>query len=224
MPPLIQRLLIHNFGLKLFSLAFAVALWIAVARDPVSVVAVEVPVEFNDIPANLEISSENIPRLQIRLRGPEHLIRRLQPSDVYAQMNLEGQTPGNRNFDITSRLIHQPNGLEVTQIIPSQLRVSFDTRMTRQVDVEPRVTGSFAQGYRIGHITANPPKVTITGPSKHVQAISSAITEPIDVSGVLEHITAVRHAYVPDPLVEVSDPEPVRVTVYIEKDSGGTKE
>ena len=40
----------------------AVGLWLAVARDPVAEVAVEVPIEFRNIPENLEISSESIPR------------------------------------------------------------------------------------------------------------------------------------------------------------------
>lgn len=218
MAPFIDRLFRHNLGLKLLSLGLAVVLWLTVARDPVTVVAVDVPVEFSNMPQNLEIGSENIPRIQIRLRGPQHDIRRLQPADVYAQVEVDGQRPGDRNFDITSRQIHQPSGLEVVQVVPSQLRVSFDTRVTRQVEVQPRVVGSFAQGYRIGSIEAIPSMVTISGPSKHIEAVNSATTDPIDVSGVLEHITALRHAYVSDPLIQVTDPEPVKVTVYIEKD------
>ena len=218
----IRSRLLHNYGLKLLSLAFAVVLWLAVARDPQAVIAVEVPIEFNNIPQNLEISSESIPRIQIRLRGPEHTIRRLQPSDVYAELELNGQKAGDHTFDITSRQIHQPLGLEVVQVVPSQIRVSFDTRMTRQVEVRPRVIGTFAQGYRIARVTTNPLTVTIGGPLKHVEAVDSAITDPVDVSGVMDRITATRQAYVSDPLVQVTDPQPVQVTVYIEKEPGET--
>jgi YbbR domain-containing protein len=213
----IRARLLHNFGLKLLSLIFAVALWLAVARDPTAVVAVEVPIEFNNVPPNLEISSESIPRVQIRLRGAEHSIRRLQPSDVYAGLELDGQKTGDHTFDITSRQIHQPLGLEVVQVVPSQIRVSFDARTIRQVAVQPRVIGTFVQGYRIGRIVASPPTVTISGPMKHVEAVDSAITDPIDVSGAMEHITVARHAYVSDPLVQVTNPGPVQVTVYLEQ-------
>jgi YbbR domain-containing protein len=217
----IRSRLLNNFGLKILSLGFAVVLWLAVARDPQAVVAVEVPIEFNNIPQNLEISSENIPRIQIRLRGPEHTIRRLQPSDVYAGLELNGQKAGDHTFDITSRQIHQPLGLEVIQVVPSQIRMSFDTSMTRQVEVRPRITGTFMQGYRIGRVTTKPLAVTISGPSKHVEAIESAITDPLDVTGVMDRITATRHAYVSDPLVQVIDTDPVQVTVYVEKNPGG---
>lgn len=209
--------LTHNLGLKLLSLGFAVVLWLAVARDPQAVVAVEVPLEFDNIPQNLEISSPSIPRIQIRFRGPEHSIRRLQPSDVYAGIELDGQNPGDHTFDITSQQIHHPGGLEVVQVVPSQIHLSFDTRMTKQVDVRPRVVGTFVQGYGIGRIVTNPLSVSISGPQRRVEAVDSAITDPIDVSGVMDHITVQRHAYVSDPLIQVTYSEPVQVTVYVEK-------
>ena len=65
MKDFLRRHVLHNFGLKLLSLALAVALWLAVTRDPVAEVAVDVPIEFHNIPQNLEISSENVPRAQI---------------------------------------------------------------------------------------------------------------------------------------------------------------
>ncbi|MGH9510574.1 MAG: CdaR family protein [Terriglobales bacterium] len=218
----IRTRLMHNLGLKIVSLGFAVVLWLSVARDPQAVVAVEVPIEFNNIPQNLEISSEDIPRIQIRLRGPERVIRRLQPPDVYAELDLDAQRAGDHTFDITSRQIHHPGTLEVVQVVPSQVRVSFDTRATRQVGVRPRVVGNFIQGYGIARIVANPATVTISGPRKHVEAVDSAITDPIDVSGAMDRITAERHAYVPDPLIQVTNPEPVQVTVYVEKDATGS--
>ena len=78
----LRRHLLHNFALKLLSLALAVALWLAVARDPVAEVAVDVPIEFHNIPANLEINSESVPRAQIWMSGPERIVRRLRAADV----------------------------------------------------------------------------------------------------------------------------------------------
>ncbi len=90
----LQRHVFHNLGLKLISLALAVGVWLAVARDPVAEVAVDVPIEFRNIPQTLEISSENIPRAQIRLRGPERVVHRLQAADVYAEIELSGVEAG----------------------------------------------------------------------------------------------------------------------------------
>jgi len=215
----LQRYVLHNLGLKLVSLALAVGLWLAVARDPVAEVAVEVPIEFHNIPQNMEISSEKIPKAQIRLRGPERAIHRLQPSDVYAEIELGTGRPGERTFDLTAQQIHQPPDLEVVQVVPSQFHMSFDVRVTRQVPVEPRVIGAFAPGYEIGSVAVDPATITITGPKKHVDAVELATTDPVDVSGAMNRAIFVRHAYASDPLIQVVNPDPVRVTVIMQKAS-----
>jgi diadenylate cyclase len=212
-----HRHVLHNFGLKLLSLALAVGLWLAVARDPVAEVAVDVPIEFHNIPENLEISSENIPRAQIRVRGPQRVVRRLQTSDVSADIELSAIKPGERTFDLTTDQIHHPSELEVVQIIPSQLHLAFDARLTRQVPVRPRVVGNFAPGYAIERIVSEPATVTVSGPEKRVEAVEAAITDSVDASGTLDRATFVRHAYVSDPLVQVMNSNPVRVTVIMEK-------
>src|SRR6266403_1330507 len=142
----------HNFGIKLLSLALAVGLWLAVTRDPVAEVAVEVPIEFRNIPENLEISTESVPRAEIRVRGPQRIVRRLQPADIYYEIELSGMRPGERTFDLPAQQVHRPRELEVVQVIPSQVHLTFDTRLTRQVPVRPRVFGIFTEGYQIGHI------------------------------------------------------------------------
>src|SRR6202035_137951 len=112
-------------------------------------VAVDVPIEFHNMPANMEISSENVSRAQIRLSGPSRMVHRLQASDVYAEVDLNGLNPGERTFDLRDEQIHRPHGFDVVQIIPSEFHVAFDRRLTRQVDVRPRVIGTFASGYSI---------------------------------------------------------------------------
>jgi len=211
-----QRHVLHNFGIKLLSLALAVGLWLAVASDPPAEVAVDVPIVFRNIPENLEISSESVPRSQIRVRGPQRVVRRLQPADIYAEIDLSGMKPGERTFDLTAQQVHQPRELEVVQVVPNQFHLIFDTRLTRQVPVRPRAFGNFAAGYQIGRLEADPSSITISGPRQRVAAVEAAITDPIDASGTMERATFVRHAYVSDPLVQVMNPNPVRVTVIME--------
>jgi YbbR domain-containing protein len=212
-----QRAVLHNLGLKLIAIVLAVGLWLAVARDPVAEVALDIPVEIRDIPPDLEISSEIVPKAQIRLRGPERIIHQLRSSDVYAAIEFSGVRTGGQTFYLTAQQIHQPAGLEVVQIVPSQFHLAFDVRLTRQVPIEPRVIGSFAQGYHIGQVVTDPTTVAITGPKARVEAVESATTDPIDVSGAMNRVISVRHAYVSDPLVQVTYAAPVRITVIMEQ-------
>jgi len=217
MKDFIRRYVTHNLGLKLISLALAVGLWLAVARDPVDEIAVEVPIEFHNVPNNLEISTESIPRAQLRLGGPERLVHRLQPSDVHVEIDLAHVTAaGQRTFDLALQRIQKPHELQVLQIVPTQIRLTFDTRLTRQVEVHPRVIGSFAAGRQIKSIAVNPPTIQISGPQQRVEAVEAAITDPIDVSGTIDHNSFVTHAYVSDPLVQVVNPGPIYVTVTME--------
>jgi YbbR domain-containing protein len=213
----LHRYVFHNLGLKLISLGLAVGVWLAVARDPVAEVAIDVAIEFHNIPENLEISSESIPRAQIRLRGPERVIHGLRPTDVSAEIELSNLKPGERTFDLTAQQIHEPPELEVVQVVPSQFHLAFDTRLTRQVPIQPRVIGTFAPGYDIERIVVDPPSITISGPKKHVDAVAAAITDPIDVSGAISQLAVRRHAYVSDPLIQVASPDPVQVTVIMRK-------
>jgi YbbR domain-containing protein len=214
---LLQRYVFAHFGYKVVSLALATGLWWAVAHDPVAEVEVTVPIEFHRIPTNLEISSLNIPQAQVRVRGPERLIHELRTQEVHVEVDLAGVKPGDRTFDLTAQQVHLPRDLEVTQVVPSQVRLGFDVGITRELEVRPRVIGTFAPGYRIARVQAEPATVTISGPRQRVQAVEAAITDPVDASGNMARGTFVTNAFVPDPLVQIVRPSPVHVTVIMEK-------
>ena len=212
----VQRAFVHNIGLKMISLLLAIGLWMAVARSPIAEVELRVPIEFHNLPENLEIDSASFTEAQIRVRGPERLVHQLQASDVHAEIDLVGVQPGERTFDLTGRYVRVPQELEVVQIIPGQFHLSFDNRFTSVVAVRPRVTGSFAAGMRLARIIADPPNVVISGPRRRVEAVEAATTDPIDVSGTMTRATFVTQAYVSDPLIQVVHPTPIHVTVIME--------
>jgi len=217
----LQRYVFANFAYKVVSLVLAVGLWVALARDPAAFVAVTVPIEFHNIPVNLEIASVNVPEAQVRVRGPERLIHDLRPQEVHVEVDLSGVRPGQRTFDLSAQQVRQPRDLEVAQVIPSQVQLTFDTSLTRQVEVRPRVVGTFASGFRIAQVVSDPGYVSISGPRQHVEAVEAAVTDPVDASGNMGRSTFVTNAFVPDPLVQIVRPSPVRVTVIMERSAAG---
>jgi|SRR5271165_2730231 len=212
-----QRVVVHNFGLKLISVLLAIGLWVVVASDPPAEVEMKVPLEFHNLAENLEIDSATFTEAQVRVRGPERVIHQLRTSDVHAEIELSGMKPGRRTFDLTAQQVKLPQELEVVQIVPSQFQLSFDTRQTRTVEVRPRVTGNFAGGERVAQVIADPPNIVITGPKRRVESVDAATTDPVDASGAMTRATFVTQAYVPDPLIQVVHPTPIRVTVIMER-------
>ena len=213
----VRRVFLHNLPLKIMSLVLATGLWYAVSREPVSEVEVSVPVEFLNVPESLELSSEHIPRAEIRVRGPARVVRDLKPSDVRAEIDLAGAQAGERTFDLRSGPIHTSRELSVVQIVPSQLHLDLDLRETRELEVRARVMGSFAQGLQVARATAEPSRVLVTGPKHHVESLEDALTDPVDASGTMHRGIFMTHVYLSDPLVQVVNPAPVQVTVIMER-------
>ncbi len=217
MSPLLRRWVLHNFWLKILSLLLATGLWLAISPDQEPAeVAVRVPIEFHHVPAHLEISSATIPDAQIRVRGPERVIRQLRSTDLHAELELADAKPGERTFDLTSQQIRLQRDLHVVQVVPGQVHLSFEMRLTRDVEIRPRVTGNFPPGLRIAKVLVDPDKITITGPQHHVEIVEAATTDPIDATGTTTQATFVTNVYIPDALVQVVKPTPVKVTVVME--------
>jgi YbbR domain-containing protein len=215
---LFKRYVVHNFSLKFLSLLLATGLWFMIARDEQPAeVAIRAPIVFQHVPEQLEISTESIPEAQIRMRGPERTIRQLKINEVQAEIDLTGVKSGERTFDLTSQQVRHPRDVEIKQIVPSQLRLAFDTRLTREVPVNPRVTGIFASGEEIVKKDCDPPRVTISGPRRHVERIDAATTDPIDATGTFGSAVFTTNVYVPDPLVQVEQATSIRVTVVVQK-------
>lgn len=218
-----QRYVLHNFVLKLMSLLLASGLWFLISPDEQPAeVAVRAPIVFQHVPSQLEISSEMIPEAQIRVRGPERVIRQLQAREIHAEIELADVQPGERTFDLTSQQVRHPRDVTVVQVVPSQLHLAFDTRLTREVEIHPRATGNFPDGEQIVKADADPPCISITGPRHHVEKIDSATTDPIDATGTRGSGVFTTNVYVSDPLVQVVQTTSIRVTVLVQKPGSTT--
>jgi YbbR domain-containing protein len=213
----IRQLFTRHFGLKLLSLAVAMLLWWTVARQPEEQVLMSVPIEFYQVPKALQFSSEVAPHVQIRVRGPAPVLRELARLDIHPVIDLSGATLGEHTYPIRASSIHMPKGAEIEQIIPAQLSLSFDRPEERVVPVRARITGSLLSGFHIVATTVVPPTVKIDGPSLRVALIDSAMTDPVDATGVIGSATFTTTVYTTDPLVKISNPQPVRVTVVTQK-------
>jgi len=215
----LRNYVLNNLALKVVALAVAVLLWWSVGRDPMIEIPMTVPLELLHAPSDLEINSTYPLQTQITVRGPERLLQGMHPSEVHAILDLEGASLGERTFDLSPQQVQVPRNARVAYIVPSQFHISFDRSATRTVDVKARVIGTLLSGYGITNVTTDPSQVTVVGPEKRVSAIDSAMTDPVDATGVVGSATFTTHAYVADPLVRVQTPAPIHVTINTEKTS-----
>ena len=211
-----QRYIVHNLGLKILSLMLATGLWLLISRDEEPAeVALRAPIVFQQVPSQLEISSESIPEAQIRVRGPERVIRHLEANEVHAEIDLADARTGDRTYDLTSQQVRHPRDVNVVQVLPSQVHLAFDTPLSREVEIHPRVTGIPADEEI--KVEADPPRIRITGPRHHVESVDAATTDPIDATGMRGNAVFTTNVYVADPLVQVLQTTSIRVTVVVQK-------
>jgi YbbR-like protein len=218
----LRKYVFHNLALKLLSLASAVLLWNAVAREPMAEVAHTVPIEFIHVPDDLAVTSEGLPQAEIWVRGPQRLLREVNPADLHPTIDLgpdlarirgASERGSTLTFEVNAGLIRAPREVEIVQVVPSAVHVGFDIRIARQVPIHPRVTGKLPEGIEIVSVTAEPPEASVLGPRQHVSALDAVITDPIDASGLSGSATFTVTAYAPDPLVRLAGPAQVHVTV-----------
>ncbi len=122
---LLREWLFHNWGLKLLALLISFLLWTTYTGEPPAEVAYMVPLEFHNIPAELEISGDVPTQVRVRVRGRPALLRRLTPADLGVSVDLTGSSPGETVIQFKAEQVEAPLGAKVVLIAPSEIRVQL---------------------------------------------------------------------------------------------------
>jgi YbbR domain-containing protein len=206
---------LRHTGLKLMSIALAALLWLAVAGEQIVERTLRIPLEFTNIPPQLEPVGEPPNVVDVRIRGSSGRLSRIAAGEVVAVVDLKGARPGQRLFHVTTADIRAPFGVAVVQVAPSSLYMMFEASATKSLPVVPEVEGEPAPGFELATRTAEPATVDVVGPQSAVAAMTSAITEPVSVEGASSTVVETVSVGVSDPAVRLRSTQPVRVTVNV---------
>ena len=111
----------RNLGLKFLSTLVAFLLWLVVAGERVVERVMRAPVEFQNLPAGLELVGNPPDTVEVRLRGSSGALSRMAAGDMSAVLDLSTARPGRRLFHITASQVTVPYGIEIVQVGPSTL-------------------------------------------------------------------------------------------------------
>jgi YbbR domain-containing protein len=205
----------RRLGLKIASVVLAVLIWLIVAGEQIVERGFRIPLEFSNLPNQLELAGNAPTVVDVRVRGSAGALARLTPGELVAILDLRQAKAGPRLFHLSSSDVRAPFGIEVVQVAPSSLAITFEPSATKQVAVSPVVEGEPAAGFEVRQVTSDPAVVIVSGPTTAVRATSEAITEPVSVAGAASTVTEVVNVGVADPAVHLRSTEAVRVTVTI---------
>ena len=126
----LREWVLSNWLLKLIALGLSFLLWTTYTAEPIVEVGYLVPLEFRNIPADLEISGEVPTQVHVRVRGRAALLRRLSPAGLEVAVDLAGRRPGETRIHLSPDQVTAPYGATVVSISPTEVRVPLLPRRT----------------------------------------------------------------------------------------------
>ena len=205
----------RHLGLKFLSIALAVLLWLVVSGEQIVERALRIPLEFTNLPAQLELVGETPTVADVRVRGSSGALTRLAQGDLVAVLDLRTARTGRRLFHLTPADVRTPFGVDVVHVSPSNVSIGFEQSESKLVPVVPAVEGDPAEGYVVGTIAADPATVEVVGPVSKIRSLTEAITEPISVEGSSTPVRESVTIGVSDPAVRLRKPQSANVTVNV---------
>jgi YbbR domain-containing protein len=215
----VRNWITHNWFLKLLSLGLATTLWVAIASETSSEIGIEVPLEYRNVPAQVEITGDAANTVEVRLRGAANVVKDITPKQVSTTVDLSNATPGERTIMLTAQNVQAPFGTEVIRINPSLVRINLEQTISKMVSVVPTMQGQPADGFELGKVMVSPDKVRLQGPESRIASVDSLSTAPINVSGKRASFQQSVGVELPDPQLRIPDPSKVDVRIEIRKTS-----
>ena len=126
-----RKLFLENLALKVVAVLLSIVLWIFVTLGGQSEISVGVPLDFENIPAGLEMVSSSAKMVSLNIKGRERLIKDIKPSDVRAYVDLSEAKKGEGVYHINKDDIKLPHAATIKNITPSSVKVIAGETVTK---------------------------------------------------------------------------------------------
>jgi diadenylate cyclase len=116
----------RNLGLKAAALGLAAIFWsISFFLIGNSIRTVTVPVEFNNVPADMEIARTSTNTVQVQVRGSAWLLDSSSLDSLIARFDLTDSKEGSQTLAVGQGSLSLPPGLVIENLSPSKISVSL---------------------------------------------------------------------------------------------------
>ena len=181
----------NNFGLKVLAVVFAIVIWLVVVNieDPEKTKGFTIPVTIEnsdyltDMGKTYDILN-NSDKISFTVTGKRSIIEELSDSDFTAVANMENVNDELTTVPVSVAASRYSGQIEINKR-DATLKISVENLKTEKYAVKVVTKGTPAAYCYVETATADPKKVTITGPESVLSQIATVETI-VDVSGVGE--------------------------------------
>ncbi len=183
--------LTENVGLKVVCLACALVL-VVYQRSGEEVktrsVAFKIDVQLPPEKASRELMTTLPPAVKVTVEGSSRALDELASLPNTIDLDLRS---GDRELvRIQKEDIEVPPGIKIKLVEPSSFELGWQDIITREVPIQPSLTGVVADGYEVSRPQVTPKSVGLRGPANIVNVTQFVRVAPLDVSGLSQgHIS-----------------------------------
>ena len=164
------------------------------------------------------MGQDAIDSVRVELRGPAGRLSTAALADLAVELDLANtKNPGERTFTLSEGDLRIPDGVAFVRAIPSQLRMHFSRRKSKNVPVEVRFAALPPEGYNIVRQEVSPDTIQVAGPEHRIDATTTAQTDAIDLRAATTSASYRVNTFVSDPEVWIETPQAVTVKLIIEQ-------
>ncbi len=216
-----QTVLTRNLAPKIVSFALVLAVWGLMTGQQRAELWLTIPLEYRNMPPNMQIAGDPTNRVEVGIRGPRGIISAISPDQVRAHIDLSRCPLGANNFHLTAENIRTPLGAEIIKINPGAVRIRLEEVKSRSVPVRAHLVGRLPALMRLKSVLIEPSAILLQGPESTLEKVQELSTEQIDLSQVRGSGRVVVGVEINSPYLRLAPNQPskVNVDITIEKES-----
>lgn len=214
---ILRDFFLKNLGLKVISVLLAFLLWLTITVPEMVQRTLSLPVEFVNMPSQLEISDDYDKEVEVVIRS-DRRTSTLDERNLAVVIDLKRAVPGTELIRLTEGNIrNKPSGVEILFIDPARIRLHLESTLRKIVEVTPELVGNPANGFEVTNVRVIPSEVMISGPKSRVLSVSTAKTEPMAIEGHSRTLRLNAYLDLEDPRLRIENTPSVNMVVTIEE-------
>jgi len=170
----------------LASFLFIAGVWFSFTRGMYTVTTLEIPVEYTNVTAGMEILQTSVNAVRLDLSGSGALIKSIRPEQVKVRLDLSKGVVGPNTFNITHENIGLPPGVVLRSVEPPTVEVTLDVPMEKELPLQVDWVGKLPADLILTEAKVSPERIRVVGGAQIVEGISTIYTEKVPLDNIHE--------------------------------------